>query len=90
MGATIATIVGAIAAGVVIGPLARLALPGSQNLSLIQTIGAGAWGALFGGFIAQMLGVGTTSGVDWIKLLIQVAVAALAIVLWMNHRKEGA
>ena len=45
---------------------------------------------MVGGFIAQMLGVGTTSGVDWIKLLIQVAVAALAIVLWMNHRKEGA
>ena len=89
MGATIATIIGALVAGVIIGPLARLALPGEQSLSLPETIGAGAVGALVGGFFAQLIGVGDTSGIDWIKLVIQVAVAAVAMVRWMNHRKPG-
>lgn len=84
MGAALATIIGGLIAGIVIGPLARLALPGKQNISLPMTIVVGAVGAIIGGFIAQALGVGDTSGIDWIKLVIQVAVAAVAIVVYGN------
>ena len=87
MGAVLWTIVGALIAGIIIGPLARLVLPGKQNISLGMTILVGAVGALVGGFIAQALGVGDTSGIDWIKLLIQVAVAAVAIVLYGSMKK---
>jgi uncharacterized membrane protein YeaQ/YmgE (transglycosylase-associated protein family) len=73
------TIIGALFAGLIIGPLARLVLPGKQDISLIGTILSGAVGALAGGAIAQLLGVGDTSGIDWIKLALQIAAGALAV-----------
>ncbi len=78
------TIIGALFAGIIIGPLGRLVVPGKQDISLIMTIVVGAVGALVGGFIATWLGVGDTSGIDWIKLGIQVIVAAICVVLYVN------
>jgi uncharacterized membrane protein YeaQ/YmgE (transglycosylase-associated protein family) len=82
MGAIIGTIVGGLIAGIIIGPLARLVMPGRQDISIPMTIGVGAVGAIIGGFIAQAMGVGDTSGIDWIKLAIQVAIAAAAIAAY--------
>jgi uncharacterized membrane protein YeaQ/YmgE (transglycosylase-associated protein family) len=76
------TIIGGLIAGIIIGPLARLVLPGKQNLSIGMTILIGAVGAIVGGFIADAAGVGDTSGIDWIKLAIQVAVAAVAVLVY--------
>lgn len=87
MGAVLWTIIGGLIAGIIIGPLARLVLPGKQNISLGMTIVVGAVGAIVGGFIAQALGVGDTDGIDWIKLFIQVGVAAVAIVIYGSMRK---
>lgn len=84
MGAFIATIIGGLFAGIIIGPLARLALPGKQDISLVMTIVVGAVGAIIGGLIAQAFGVGDTSGIDWLKLIIQVGVAAGAIIVYGN------
>ncbi|MCB0916588.1 MAG: GlsB/YeaQ/YmgE family stress response membrane protein [Actinobacteria bacterium] len=78
------TILGALLAGIIIGPLARLVVPGKQNISIFMTIVVGAVGALVGGLIATWLGVGDTSGIDWIKLGIQVIVAAICVVLYVN------
>ena len=75
----IATIIGALFAGLIIGPLARLVMPGKQDISVIGTIVSGAVGALVGGAVARGLGVGDTSGVDWIQLALQIAAAALAV-----------
>ncbi len=76
------TVIGAIVAGVVIGGLARLLLPGRQDISLLGTITVGFIAALIGGGIAQVLGVGDTDGIDWIKLLIQVGLAMVGIGFW--------
>jgi uncharacterized membrane protein YeaQ/YmgE (transglycosylase-associated protein family) len=91
MGDVLATIIGGLLAGIIIGPLARLVLPGKQNISLGMTILVGAVGALVGGFIADWAGVGETSGIDWIKLAIQVGVAAVVVLLYgsMAGRKAG-
>ena len=86
MGEVLGTIIGGLFAGIVIGPLARLALPGKQNISLVMTIVLGAVGALLGGFIYQAFGGGETSGIDWVKLLIQVGVAAVAAVIYGSSR----
>lgn len=86
MGEVLGTIIGGLFAGIVIGPLARLALPGKQNISLVMTIVLGAVGALLGGFIYQAFGGGETSGIDWVKLLIQVGVAAVAVVIYGSSR----
>lgn len=76
------TIVGALVAGVIIGPLARLVLPGKQNISVIMTIIVGAVGALLGGFIYEFFGGGETSGIDWIRLFVQIATAAVLVLAY--------
>ncbi|HET9258609.1 MAG TPA: GlsB/YeaQ/YmgE family stress response membrane protein [Acidimicrobiia bacterium] len=68
-------------AGVIVGPLARLVLPGDQNMSLIMTILFGAVGAIGGGLLYVALGGGETSGIDWWRLITQVAVAAVVILI---------
>jgi uncharacterized membrane protein YeaQ/YmgE (transglycosylase-associated protein family) len=82
MGDVLGTILGGLLAGIIIGPLARLVMPGKQNISLIMTIVIGAVGAIAGGFIADALEVGTTDGIDWIKLAIQVGVAVVVVLIY--------
>jgi len=84
MGSVIATIIGGLLAGIIIGPLARLIMPGKQDISLSNTILVGAGAAIVGGFIADLLGVGSTSGIDWIKHFIQIVLAIIGIVAFMN------
>jgi len=79
----ISTIISAIVVGAVVGALGRLVLRGNQNISIIATIGIGIVAALIGGVIAQALGVGNTGGIDWIKLVIQVALAAIGISVFV-------
>lgn len=74
------TIIGTIVFGAVVGFLARLALPGKQNISALMTVIIGVVGALVGYWIAGLLGVDSTKGIDWIRLLISVAVAAAGVV----------
>ena len=77
------TILLALVAGVIIGPLARLVLPGRQNISLVMTVVLGAVGALAGSAIYQALsGRTNTPGIDWIALAIGVVVAAVAILVY--------
>ena len=77
----ISAIISAIIVGAIIGALGRLVVPGRQSLSIWVTVAIGIVAALIGTFIANALGVGNTSGIDWIKLLIQVALAAAGVAL---------
>lgn len=77
----IQVIISAIVVGAIIGVLGRLVVPGRQNISIWVTIAIGIVAALIGGVIAQALGVGDTNGIDWIKLIIQVALAAVGVAL---------
>jgi len=77
----IGVIISAIVVGAIIGALGRLVVPGRQNLSIWLTIAIGIVAALVGGLIASALGVGNTSGIDWIKLIIQIALAAVGVSL---------
>ncbi len=88
-----ATIWQGLLAGIIIGPLARLVLPGKQSMSLIMTILIGAVGAIGGGLIyTELLNMGETSGIDWTRLAIQVVVAALLVVGYgaMQKNKSAA
>lgn len=76
------TVIGAIVVGVVIGGLARLLLPGRQDISILATVTIGFVAALIGGGIAQLIGVGDTDGIDWIKLAIQVGLAVIGVGFW--------
>lgn len=73
------TILWALIGGTILGYLAKLLLPGRQNIPAWATIGAGIVAALIGGLIADWLGVRETSGVDWIKHIIQIVLAVIAV-----------
>lgn len=78
-------IISAIVVGAIIGALGRLVVRGRQNISMIATIVIGIVAALIGTFIANALGVGETSGIDWIKLVIQVALAGLGVSIYAGR-----
>jgi uncharacterized membrane protein YeaQ/YmgE (transglycosylase-associated protein family) len=88
----IGTILWALIAGVILGYLGKLLLPGRQDIPAWATIGAGVVAALLGGLVADWIGVGETSGIDWIKHGIQIVLAVLAIWLvarMYNSRRRG-
>ena len=64
----------ALLAGIIIGPWARLVLPGEQNISIVMTILLGAVGALVGGIVYRALGGTDTPGIDWLLLVVEVVV----------------
>ncbi|MEV6931803.1 GlsB/YeaQ/YmgE family stress response membrane protein [Dactylosporangium sp. NPDC051485] len=77
----IGTILWAIIGGAVIGVLARLILPGRQNISVVATVVVGIIAAFIGGLIATWLGVGRTNGVDWIRHAIQIVLAIIGVYI---------
>jgi len=82
-------IISAIFVGLIIGALGRLVLPGRQDISIVLTIVIGVIAALIGSFIASAIGVGETRGIDWIKLIIQLALAAAEVALVAGRSAPG-
>ncbi len=81
---TITGIITAIIIGAIIGALARLILPGKQNIPIWLTIVVGIVAALLGTAIARGLGVADTRGFDWIELIVQIVLAAIGVVIAAN------
>jgi uncharacterized membrane protein YeaQ/YmgE (transglycosylase-associated protein family) len=76
------SIITAIIVGAIIGALARLILPGRQNIPIWLTIVVGIVAAFIGTFLAQAIGIPTaTSGIDWLELLVQLVVAVIGVAL---------
>ena len=74
-------IITALVIGLIIGALGRLVLPGKQNIPIWLTLVVGIVAAFIGTAIAAALGVAATAGIDWIELIIQVALAAGGVAL---------
>jgi uncharacterized membrane protein YeaQ/YmgE (transglycosylase-associated protein family) len=77
----IGSIIGAVVIGLVIGLLGKLVAPGKQAIPLWLTIVVGIVAAFLGTFIARALGVEDTRGIDWIELIVQIAIAAVGVTL---------
>jgi uncharacterized membrane protein YeaQ/YmgE (transglycosylase-associated protein family) len=73
------SILSAIVEGAIIGALGQLVVPGKQNLKLWVTVAIGIVAALVGNGISAVLGVRDTDGIDWIRHIIQVALAAIGV-----------
>ena len=84
---TIESILGAIVIGAVIGALGRLLLPGRQPIGWLLTIAVGIVAALIGTAIAQVMGVATTPGIDWIELVMQVVLAVIGVGIVSGLRR---
>ncbi|MDR6864063.1 GlsB/YeaQ/YmgE family stress response membrane protein [Phycicoccus sp. 3266] len=76
-------IIGLIIAGAIIGALARLFMPGRQPVGVLITIILGIVGVLIGYWLAGLLGVEATSGIDWIRWIISIVVAAVLIGVYI-------
>jgi uncharacterized membrane protein YeaQ/YmgE (transglycosylase-associated protein family) len=77
----VGTIIGLIIAGIIIGALARLFMPGRQAIGMIATIVVGIIGTLVGYWIAAALGVEKTNGIDWIRWIISIIVAVVLVAI---------
>lgn len=79
------TIFYAVLVGAIIGGLGRLMIRGHQSISLVMTVVIGVVAALVGGYLADRLGLSTAGQINWIRLLIQVAVAAGCVALYTSQ-----
>jgi uncharacterized membrane protein YeaQ/YmgE (transglycosylase-associated protein family) len=68
--------IGFIVAGLVIGLLARLVLPGRQKIGLLWTLLIGVAGSVVGGVIANLIGSGDIFELNFIGFVVAVAAAA--------------
>lgn len=87
---TVSGLISALIVGLIIGALGRLVVPGKQNIPIWLTMLIGVIAAIIGTFLANALGVGDTRGIDWIEIVIQVALAAggVALAAGMYGRKR--
>ena len=79
----IGTIVTAIVVGLIIGALARLILPGKQNIGVIMTTVLGALGSLIGSWVTYQFGY-TNAGGGWqiIPFIVGLVVAVILIAIY--------
>ena len=74
-------IIGLIIAGLIIGLLGKFVAPGAKdNTPLWLTLLCGVGGVLIGYFVSGALGVASTPGIDWIRWIISIIVAAVLVV----------
>ena len=80
----IGTIVGAIIVGLIIGALARLVMPGKQNIGVIMTIVLGVIGSLIGSWVTYSLGYANSNGgFAIIPFIVGIIVAVILIAIYL-------
>lgn len=81
----IGTIIGAIVVGLIIGVLARLVMPGKQNIGVIMTVLLGAVGSFLGTWVSYKLGYSNQNGgFKIIPFLVGVIFAVLLIAGYLG------
>ena len=74
-------IIGVIIAGIIIGLLGKFVAPGDKdNIPIWLTVLCGIAGVLIGYYLAAALGVDATDGIDWIRWIISIIVAAVLVI----------
>lgn len=77
--------------GLVVGLLARLAIPGKQKIGWIATIVIGIVAALIGGFVSySLLDIDDDGGIKWIPLIVSVVLGALGVSLYTRLAARSA
>ncbi|MDP9418229.1 MAG: GlsB/YeaQ/YmgE family stress response membrane protein [Actinomycetota bacterium] len=75
-------ILGILIAGLIIGLLGKFVAPGDRdNIPLWLTVLCGIGGVLLGYYLSAALGVRATPGIDWMRWVISIIVAAVLVVL---------
>ena len=81
----IGTILSALVVGLIVGALARLIMPGKQNIGVIMTIILGALGSFIGAWLTYSLGYSNSNG-GWqiIPFLVGIIVAIILIAIYVG------
>ena len=75
-------IIGVIVAGIIIGLLGKFVAPGDKdNIPIWLTILCGIGGVVLGWFLYTAFGGDGSPGIDWVRWLIAIAVAAVLVVI---------
>jgi len=75
-------IIGLLIVGAIIGLLGKFVAPGNRdNIPIWLTILCGIGGVLLGYYVSGALGVKATSGIDWIRWIISIALAAVLVMI---------
>lgn len=81
----IGTILGALIVGLIVGALARLIMPGKQNIGVIMTIVLGALGSFLGSWLTYQLGYSNSNGgFEFIPFLVGIIVAIVLIAIYVG------
>lgn len=75
-------IIGVIIAGIIIGLLGKFVAPGDKdNIPLWLTILCGVGGVIIGWFIYGAFGGNGSPGIDWVRWIVAIVVAAVLVVI---------
>ena len=78
------SIIGAIVVGLIIGVLARLLMPGKQNIGIIMTVILGILGGLIGSWVTHAVGYkNSNAGFEWIPFIVGIVVAIVLIAAYL-------
>jgi len=68
--------------GLIVGVIAKFLMPGRDPKGFIITVVLGIVGALLGGWIASLLGIGAITGFNIGSMLIAIGGAMLVLVIY--------
>ncbi len=88
----IGSIILAIVVGALIGFVARLVMPGKQDVGMVMTVVIGAVGALIGSAVASQFGYhNANGGIAWIPFFVGVGAAVVLIAIYESlvGRRRG-
>ncbi|WP_226345124.1 GlsB/YeaQ/YmgE family stress response membrane protein [Agilicoccus flavus] len=82
------TIITTVIVGAIIGALARLVMPGKQNISVLMTILLGALGALVGSWLLSLVFNynNSSGGIAWWGVVAGTVMAAIFISIYLSLR----
>jgi uncharacterized membrane protein YeaQ/YmgE (transglycosylase-associated protein family) len=73
--------IGFIVFGLVVGVVARLIVPGKQELSLLMTVLLGVIGSIIGGIIANALGTGDIFELNLLGAVVAIVASVVLVVV---------
>ncbi len=73
--------IGFVVFGLVVGVVARMIVPGRQELSLGMTVVLGVIGSVIGGMVANALGTGDAFELNIIGSLVAIAASVVLVVI---------
>jgi uncharacterized membrane protein YeaQ/YmgE (transglycosylase-associated protein family) len=75
-------IIGVIVAGIIIGLLGKFVAPSTRdNIPIWLTILCGIGGVLIGWYVYTAFGGNGSAGIDWVRWLVAIAVAAVLVII---------